>query len=55
MYGNDRLVHSDVTIYHYKQTTEHNREGQFTIMWNDPEYDIKCPVKNPILSKRDGG
>ena len=55
MYGNGHLVLSDVTIYHYKQTTEYNREGQFTIMWDDPEYNIKWPVKNPILSKRDGG
>ena len=55
MYGNGHLVLSDKCIYHYKQTTEYNREGQFTIMWNDPEYNIKWPIQNPILSKRDGG
>ncbi|MDA9890541.1 dTDP-4-dehydrorhamnose 3,5-epimerase family protein [Candidatus Pelagibacter sp.] len=55
MYGNGHLVISDKAIFHYKQTTEYNREGQFTIMWNDPEFKIKWPVKNPILSKRDGG
>ncbi len=55
MYGNGHLVLSEICIYHYKQTTEYDREGQFTIMWNDPEYDIRWPVKNPILSKRDGG
>ena len=52
-YGNGHLVLSDIAIFHYKQTTEYNRDGQFTIMWNDPEYNIKWPSKNPILSKRD--
>ena len=55
MHGNGHLVLSDLAIFHYKQTTEYNREGQFTIKWDDPEYNIKWPVKNPILSKRDGG
>lgn len=55
MFGNGHLVISDQCIYHYKQTTEYNREGQFTIIWNDPEYGIKWPIQNPILSKRDGG
>lgn len=54
-YGNGHLVLSNLTIYHYKQTTEYNREGQFTIMWNDPQYNIQWPTLNPILSKRDGG
>ncbi len=55
MFGNGHLVKSNICIYHYKQTTEYNREGQFTIMWDDPAYNIKWPIKNPILSKRDGG
>lgn len=55
MYGNGHLVLSKLAIFHYKQTTEYNREGQFTIIWNDPEYNIKWPIKNPILSERDGG
>ena len=55
LFGNGHLVLSEIAIFHYKQTTEYNREGQFTIKWNDPEYKIKWPVKNPILSKRDGG
>ena len=55
MYGNGHLVLSDKCIYYYKQTTEYNREGQFTIIWNDPEYKIKWPIVNPILSIRDGG
>jgi len=55
MYGNGHLVLSEFAIFHYKQTTEYNRDGQFTIIWNDPKYNIKWPVKNPILSKRDSG
>lgn len=54
-YGNGHLVLSDFAIFHYKQTTEYNRETQFTIMWNDPNFKIKWPSKNPILSKRDSG
>ena len=55
MYGNGHLVLSDVCIYHYKQTTEYNREGQFTILWNDPEYNLVWPIDDPILSVRDAG
>ena len=55
MHGNGHLVLSNLAIFHYKQTTEYNREGQFTIMWNDPELNISWPSKNPILSKRDAG
>lgn len=55
LFGNGHLVLSEISIYHYKQTTEYNREGQFTIMWDDPDYNITWPVKKPILSKRDGG
>lgn len=54
-FGNGHLVLSEIAIFHYKQTTEYNREGQFTIMWNDPDFNITWPSKNPILSKRDGG
>lgn len=55
MFGNGHLVISKLCIYHYKQTTEYNRENQFTIIWDDPEFNIKWPTKNPILSKRDSG
>jgi len=54
-FGNGHLVLSDLAIFHYKQTTEYDRDGQFTIMWNDPNYNISWPINNPILSKRDGG
>lgn len=54
-HGNGHLVMSDTAIFHYKQTTEYDRSGQFTILWDDPEYGIWWPVKNPILSRRDDG
>lgn len=54
-FGNGHLVLSEIAIFHYKQTTEYNRAGQFTIQWNDPEYKIWWPAIHPILSMRDQG
>ena len=55
MFGNGHLVLTGSAIFNYKQTTEYNREGQFTIQWDDPNYNIWWPTKTPILSERDGG
>ena len=52
-FGNGHLVLSKRAIFHYKQNTYYNPKGQFTIRWDDPEYNIKWPTTNPILSKRD--
>ncbi len=54
-FGNGHLVLSEHAIFSYKQTTQYNREGQFTILWNDSALKIWWPVKNPILSQRDAG
>ena len=54
-FGNGHLVISDLAIFHYKQSTYYDRPGQFTILWNDPDLNLLWPIKNPILSKRDGG
>lgn len=54
-FGNAHLVLSEKAIFHYKQTTEYDRPGQFTIAWDDPKLKITWPVKNPVLSQRDGG
>lgn len=55
MFGNGHLVLTENAIFNYKQTTEYDREGQFTIQWDDPTFNIWWPTKNPILSERDGG
>lgn len=52
-FGNGHVVLTDKAIYHYKQNTYYNPRGQFTIIWNDPEYEMWWPIKNPILSRRD--
>ena len=54
-FGNGHLVLTETAIFHYKQTTEYDRAGQFTIVWNDPAYKLWWPVKQPILSIRDQG
>ena len=54
-FGNGHLVLSDKAIFHYKQTTYYNREGQFTLPWNDPELGIWWPVTQPMVSRRDEG
>lgn len=52
-FGNGHLVLSDKCIFHYKQNSEYDRSGQFTIKWNDPSFDFKWRIQNPILSERD--
>ena len=54
-FGNGHVVLTETAIFHYKQTTEYDRAGQFTIIWNDPAYRLWWPVKQPILSTRDEG
>jgi len=54
-HGNGHVVLSDEAIFHYKQTSEYNRAGQFTLIWNDPKLNIFWPINNPILSPRDQG
>lgn len=52
-HGNGHLVLSELAIFHYKQNTNYDREGQFTIIWNDPEYNLWWPINDPITSIRD--
>lgn len=54
-FGNGHVVLSKKAIFHYKQNTYYDREGQFTLKWNDPELNIWWPIKNPIVSQRDEG
>ena len=38
---------------HYKCTNYRDINSEVGILWNDHELDIKWPIKNPILSKKD--
>ena len=52
-YGNAHLILSNKAIFHYKQSTYYNPAKQFTYKWNDSKFNIRWPIKNPILSQRD--
>jgi dTDP-4-dehydrorhamnose 3,5-epimerase len=54
-FGNGHVVMSETAMFHYKQTTEYNRAGQFTLLWDDPALGLWWPVENPIISRRDLG
>ena len=50
--GNSILAMEDI-VYFYKQNTHFEDGQQFTIKWNDPEWNFWWPIDNPILSMRD--
>lgn len=52
-YGAAHLIMSEKAILHYKQSAYYDRASQFTYRWDDPEFNISWPVKDPILSERD--
>jgi dTDP-4-dehydrorhamnose 3,5-epimerase len=54
-FGNGHLVLSEQAIFHYKQSTYYDRDGQFTLIWNDAALNLWWPIKNPIISPRDEG
>lgn len=56
-FGTSHLVLSDYAIFHYKQSTYYNPKvlKQFTYRYDDSRFNIKWPIKNPILSERDKG
>lgn len=54
-FGNGHVVLTDFAIFHYKQTSDYDRESQFTIVWDDPHFGIWWPISSPILSQRDQG
>ena len=51
--GNSILALDDEIIYYYKQNTHFTEGQQFTIKWDDPQWNFWWPIKNPILSMRD--
>jgi dTDP-4-dehydrorhamnose 3,5-epimerase len=52
-FGNGHLTTSPLAVFHYKQTTNYNRSSQFTIKYNDPNFNFRWPISNPITSNRD--
>lgn len=52
-FGNGHLVMSHTAVFHYKWSEYYDRQAQFTIKWNDPDYEFWWPIKHPILSERD--
>ena len=52
-FGNGHLVLTDRAIFSYKQSSYYNPKGQFTLLWDDPQLNLRWPINNPILSKRD--
>ena len=53
-YGNGHLVISEKAIFSYKQSSYYDRISQFSYRWDDPRFNIWWPVKDPIMSRRDG-
>ncbi|HLU40003.1 MAG TPA: dTDP-4-dehydrorhamnose 3,5-epimerase family protein [Planctomycetota bacterium] len=51
--GNSVVALSDVLVYWYKQTTHFVPGRQFTIRWDDPDWEFSWPIAKPILSARD--
>jgi len=52
-HANGHLVLSDMAIFQYKQSEYYSAGQQFTVRYDDPQYEIWWPVDNPILSRRD--
>lgn len=53
--GNSILALTEPVVYWYKQSTHYVPGRQFTIRWDDPEWGFEWPIRDPILSARDGG
>lgn len=49
-FGNAHGVMTDFAVFHYKQSTYYDRDGQFTLPWNGYG---PWAISQPILSRRD--
>ena len=47
-------VLSEIAEVIYKTTSVYSRESEAGIVWNDADLNIRWPIKQPILSERDG-
>ena len=52
-FGHGFLCLSNNCIVNYKCSNYRNSKYEKTILWNDPNINIKWPCKKPILSKKD--
>jgi len=51
---NGHLAMSERSIFSYKQSQYYSgADKQMTVRWDDPRLDLRWPVQNPILSRRD--
>jgi len=46
-------VLSETALVHYKVSALFDPKTECSIRWNDPDFGIQWPIKNPILSLRD--
>ena len=46
-------VLSDTAQVEYKCTAVYDPTSDFSVRWNDPEFDIPWPIEEPILSPKD--
>ena len=44
---------SERAIFTYKCTEFYYPEHEHSLLWNDPNLDIKWPLENPFISKKD--
>ena len=54
-FGNGHLVLSETAVFHYKWSAYYDFSKQFSYRYNDPQFKVWWPIKNPILSQHDEG
>lgn len=48
------LVMSESALFFYKCTEFYDPKTELTLLWNDSEIGIEWPLKNPMVSQKDG-
>ena len=43
----------DATIFFYKCTNIYNKESEGSLLWNDPDLNIRWGIENPVISEKD--
>ena len=52
-FGNGHFALSDEVVFHYLQSNYYDPARQTSYRYDDPQFNIWWPTKNPILSQRD--